>query len=386
MMILKRLQADKTILLAIAVDFPLIFFGYGTDVDIYRVLEIGRTFLATADYVPSRHPGYVIHEMMTLVLDTFGGSILTNLGTLILSLFAIHSFMRLCQHYKIANSQLLTTIFIIHPLFWINSTNTIDYVWAIGFLLSGFYLLTNRRFSFAGLAFGLAIGSRFTSFVAVIVILVFMYVSVSENRKRILLVSAIAGLIGALSYVLPFDFTGWELRILEPSIGDPIHWTPFLRYGRFVYKNIYFWGLLPSLFLFFLSIHIIKSRKEFTQKGLFLMSSLTIIGYQILFLNFPIAMEYLLTTLPFWLFLLGIGLQHHRGLIRTFLILLLMTNFLNINIAKPDNPNQATGASYGIWIEEGYMIEEIRARIELIDCKTKDCFTERMYSTSRTNQ
>jgi hypothetical protein len=116
------------------------------------------------------------------------------------------------------------------------------------------------------------------------------------------------------------------------------------------------------------------------------MSSLTIIGYQILFLNFPIATEYLLTTLPFWLFLLGIGLRNHRGFIRIFLVLILMTSFININIAKPDNPNQATGASIGLWIEEGVLLKEIRTRIELIDCKTKDCFTERMYSSSNADQ
>ncbi|MCJ7624825.1 MAG: hypothetical protein MUO76_15095, partial [Anaerolineaceae bacterium] len=255
---MKRLRVEKTILFAIAVNIPLIFFGYGTDVDTYRVLEIGRTFLATGDYVPSRHPGFVIHEMMTLILDTLGGSLLTNLGTLAMSIIGIHSFIRLCQHYKLANSQLLTIIFIIHPLFWINSTNTIDYVWAIGFVLSGFYLLIKYRFSSAGLAFGLAIGSRFTSFIAVVIILIFIYITVVEYRKKILLAAIITGLITALCNILPFDFTGWELRILEPSIGNPIHWTPVLRYGRFVYKNIYFWGLIPSLFLLFLSIPIIR--------------------------------------------------------------------------------------------------------------------------------
>jgi len=377
----QSIVSEKTIILAFLLYLPLIFLGYGGDVDSYRVVEAGRNFFRSADYVPSRNPGYVVHEMMTLLLNAVGGSWLSNLGTLLMALATIIFFVKICRHYNVPNASTLALVMIVHPLFWINAASTIDYLWATGFLLIGFYLLTQKRYPYAGLAFGLAIGSRLGTSIVIFSILAVFFWREKQDRMQILQAVLITGLVSAAAYILPFDFTEWQMRILSSSLGDTTQWTFLLRAGRFFYKNLYFWGLPAAIILGYIFLtrrKLLLRQIKGEYSSLLIIAIFSILGTEILYFRYPIALEYLLVCLPFWLFMVGILLADHKRLLVILILAVLVLNFVNVNIARPDMPNQAKSASLGLWIENGYLVDNIQTRISLMGCETRDCYAERM--------
>src|ERR1700674_3133923 len=69
---------------------PLAFLGYGSDNDSYGELEAG--VLTWTQGIPSmsRNPGYWLHEGVTFILNQLGGSLLVNIGTIIISLLTLY--------------------------------------------------------------------------------------------------------------------------------------------------------------------------------------------------------------------------------------------------------------------------------------------------------
>ena len=380
-----KIQIKHLLLLAIVLYLPLTFLGYGSDVDSYRVIAAGRNFWQSADYVPSRRPVFIVHEMMTFLLDQIGGSLLANLGTLALSLLALYSFYRICQHYRIPHALLLTAILIVQPIYWVNSTCTIDYLWAMGFLLAGFWLMLKGKPVFAGLAFGLAAGSRLTSVFIIAGILLLLFFKGKSMRKNAWIAGWVSVLLTAAALYLPLDFAGFRASFWGLSTGADELWTPLLRIGRFAYKNIYFWSLPVALLLGILLLFVLKDRKNFRGEHLqlALLSLWVIVSHQVLFLRYPIEMEYLLPTLPFWLILLGIGLAEKRRLLVLLLLLVLISNFIDLNIARPDTPSAASGAAYGLWLEKGYTLDDLHWRALLNGCEDSECYASRIPPNSR---
>lgn len=369
-------------LLAFILYAPLIFLGYGSDNDTYGVLDAGKYFLETGLYVPSRNPGCIVHEGSTLLLSRIGGSILTNLGTLIMSMIAVGSFLYICERFAVPHYKYLTVLMIIHPLYWVNSTCTIDYLWALGFILAGFALCLDHRYALAGVLMGLAIGSRLSSFILVGGILALFLLRDREHRRQLYGGILLTGLIGGLCYVPSCASYNWTLDFLTPGIGGPQLWTPHARLGRFFYKNIYFWGLPATIFLSVVIFLSIKNYQNLLDKKWFDLSALSllmILSYEALFLKYPVESEYFIVMLPFCLFLIGIGLKEHPKIILTLAILSASYNFVNFNIAKPDVPGQATTGTFGFWIEKGYLIDDSEQRFHLRHCDSLECWNKVMH-------
>ena len=364
-------------LLALALYFPLVFLGYGSEGDTYLVLDTGTSLVENGTYVPSRNPGCLIHEVGTLILRSIGGSVLSNLGTLLMSLVAINSFIYICGYYSVPNCFLVTLIMILHPFYWVNSACTIDYLWALGFSLAGFVFLLQKRFAAAGLLMGLAIGSRSASFISVGCILVFLFVSAKEYRKQLLGSALITGLVGTICYLPSYASAHWTFSFLTPGMGTTDFWSLKLRFGRFVYKNIYFWGLQTLVPLAVVFLVALRNRAQFRNERWFSLSVLCvamILSYEALFLQVPTKMAILLPTLPFWAILIGIGTSENKAVLLAFIIALVSYNIVNINIARPDIPNLARNASYGLWMEKGILLRDVSSRLLVRHCDSSKCF------------
>jgi hypothetical protein len=72
---------------------------------------------------------------------------------------------------------------------------------------------------------------------------------------------------------------------------------------------------------------------------------------------------YLLPMLPFALILLGLALQYRRRILLTTTILIFSFNFVNLNLAHPDIPDNATRANLGLFLEPGYLLTDLSARL-----------------------
>ncbi len=69
------------------------------------------------------------------------------------------------------------------PVVYVNSTNSMDYVWALAFILGSTYCVLSSRPVLAGVLLGLATGCRIPSFAMVVPLVVLLFTSARERRK-----------------------------------------------------------------------------------------------------------------------------------------------------------------------------------------------------------
>ncbi len=189
--------------------------GFGADADAWRVAITDRWLWAHHAYYPSRLPGYPVHELVSALLIP-GGWLATNSATMVVSLVGVFLFAAIVKRRAPGVQGLLTLTFAFTPLLWINSTVTMDYMWALTFLLASYLLLLQRRFVPAGIALGVAAGCRLT----IIAFLgPFLLILLHDREVRAAVRLTAASLLSAAVVFTPvwwryglrmFDFADWR--------------------------------------------------------------------------------------------------------------------------------------------------------------------------------
>ena len=341
---------------------PFIFMGPGSDTDSFRVLNSGATLLWHHLYVPSRPPGCFPYEALSGILYAFGGTRATNLATVAMSIALLASFLRICEHFEVPHPLLLTAMIAIHPIYCASSTSTIDFIWALGCFFLGFSLLLKPRYHAAAAMLGLAVGIRLSSVLLVAPLLIWE-LGKKPRDFRIWLTAISATAIGTACYIPAFLHADNSMSFLTYYVGD---WSSAEYVGRFIYKNIYFWGLPAAILLLAISPMLLRrlSRTDRKYSGLIIFSVTITIAFEALFLKLPIQRAYLLPILPFALILFAIAFRDRRMLIG-MAILIFSFDFVNLNLARPNLRDHATHATIGLFIEPGYLLDDAARRLDL---------------------
>jgi hypothetical protein len=174
---------------------PWLNLGYGTDPDAWRVALTAEHLLSKGEYFPSRLPGFPLHEFITVPLVR-GGWVWTNLSTVMISLVGVYLFAQILAELKLPNKGVLTATFAFTPLLWINSVSTMDYMWALTFILACYLALIRGRFLLAGVCLGLAVGFRLTSCWAAFAFLLWLW-----RERQLRAAIPFLGAIGATSLI-----------------------------------------------------------------------------------------------------------------------------------------------------------------------------------------
>jgi hypothetical protein len=170
---------------------PFVNIGYGTDPDAWRVGLSGYWLWEHGEYYPSRLPGYPLPELAS-ALAYPGGWLASNLLTVAISLLGVWFFARIVRHLEIPNGAVIVVAFAFTPLLWINSMTTMDYMWALTFILGSYYfLLLDRNFT-AALLLGLAVASRLSSGMMLIPFGLYLWRSNRTDEIRSFAVTAVA--------------------------------------------------------------------------------------------------------------------------------------------------------------------------------------------------
>ncbi|MBE0431971.1 hypothetical protein IBX73_00745 [candidate division WOR-3 bacterium] len=161
---------------------PMLFLGFGLDPDAWRIANTSFDLRYHLAYHTSRFPGYPVPEFVNSLAITRGWAA-TNTLTMLLSLVSVFILERIAGILAIRNRNLLIFTYAFLPILWINSTNTMDYMWSLCFILLTWLLILKHRWLVAGIAMGLAIGSRPQ---AAILALPFIYLcySISGGKRR----------------------------------------------------------------------------------------------------------------------------------------------------------------------------------------------------------
>jgi hypothetical protein len=320
---------------------PWVDHGYGTDPDAWRV-ALSATYLRDhGDYSPSRLPGYPLHEFVTWVTVPHGW-VWSNLSTVAISLAGVLVFALLVRKLDLPHRGVLILAFAFAPLLWINSTTTMDYMWALTFLMGSYLALLYGAPTLAGASLGLAAGFRLTSLAMMPVFWLLIRRTRQQNQIRPLTVTAIAVALGAYTPVLMkyglnfFNFYDQKVPLAE-----------FIRHlGK---DGLGVIGALAVVVAVLFSLPRLRSLPRDVLHDPQVMTWVAAIGiFFASYMRLPHEIAYLIPLFPFGFFLMARYMS--RGVLVACLAVIVLAGFVDITTPGEDTGIHAstfTSARFG---------------------------------------
>src|SRR5262249_54732778 len=188
----------------------------GADPDAWRIAGAARDFARTGHYEASRFPGAPVVEITDSFLLRFGERTLPVVGALWGAITCVAFYVALRRRgVRACCWAALALAFT--PVFWIHTTDAMDYSWALGLALIALALAVHGRASLAGAALGLAIGCRIATAVLIVPIALLL-----EGRSHGRLILATI-LFGALA--LAPSFLTYGTRFLSGYEFGRVPWV-----------------------------------------------------------------------------------------------------------------------------------------------------------------
>lgn len=312
---------------------PFLNLGFGADPDAWRIAGSAFDLSYFHIYHPSRFPGYPLPEYFNSLVIHYGW-LATNAATMVVSLISVIVFAKILNELNVKNKGLLVITYAFLPILWINSTVTMDYMWALAFILLTWFFILKKQYVIAGLMMGLAVGSRITS---AILILPFLYLILVENEeiKKIiyfLTITCASALILFMPLYLQYGLNFISYYPTQTGIS-------FVWY----YMTSYF-GILAiflGLIVFISSSkNLLKNVLKKDELTIFLLSSIFLVVF--LYIGAPYEMSYIIPAIPFGLVLLSkISKKKLFGILCIFLLL---NSFVSIGLSSDLSPVIGNGA------------------------------------------
>jgi len=296
----------KTIILTIPIVVlicsQMIPYGYGIDIDNYRVMLSSQTLITEGKYIPSRNFGYPLDEIVMAPLYVIGKNIATNTVALIIFIISIFVFYKLVNRFNTKNPYLLVLIYALHPILLKNATVPLDYIWSLLFIMSALILLKDKKTIMAGVSLAIAVGFRPTNILFILPL--FIIVKNWNQRVRFTIITI---LISVFFYMLPIIyFTKHPLSIAtggERSTSNIIHTTLSL-FGNIGWLIIIILAIISLIYNFKKKGYSIDNRDN-------IMLLVFILTNIVIFLIFPYEVEYLIPMIPALLILLSKRVSKH---------------------------------------------------------------------------
>ena len=322
---------------------PFIFSGAGTDEDAWGISVVALNMSQSLQYEVSRFPGFPVHEIIS-ALFIWGGTALLNLLTAFMSSVAALMFVCSLQEMRFRFPYLAGFAFAFTSVVYVHSSDSIDYMWAMAFIMASFWLLLREKLVLSALMLAFATGCRITSLTMLLsfgVLLIDDNQNLAGNIKRMARYALITGIFSLIifspvliTYKLSF-FTFYDLSGY-PSIPKVLY-----KFSLGVWSVT---GLLAILYgtlvLFFPPA--VKTGKYLLPRTVnekHVISWLVAMDITILiFVRFPYEAGYLIPLIPFTILVFAKYL-YDRAFIYFSLLLILSPFVIGISVSnKPDSP------------------------------------------------
>lgn len=328
---------------------PFLYAGYGADRDAWRVATVARWISETGQYIASRLPGYPIQELSYSILwgkSPWAWNVITAVLSAISAVLLAGIGKRSnCSHYGIS-----ALAFAFTPVVYINSTNSMDYVWAIACILAAWYAAMNQKAWIAGILVGLASGCRITSCLMLIPLALILIHKQSRDIKikRMIALLSSAGVTCAIAFFPVYQRYGF--RFLSTSA---LRYAPLTSLiVRTMILDV--WGILGIVGFVCITIWIAWSSIKNHRFVFFYRSSwnitdgaamLVIILYTILFMGLPLEAGYLIPIIPFF-FLLAAKFFSVKRLYGIALFVIASSFFIGFDsVDRPWSPERSAYSS-----------------------------------------
>ncbi len=338
---------------------PLTLLGPGTDLDVGSVYQSGRAILE-GGYEASRPPGAPVHEFGTGLLHAIGGSFLANLASVVAAVVTALGVTRLVQREGGTWAGWFGLAVILNPFVWIAGTSMVDFLWATAFVLVGANLQLSRRLPAAAVCYALAAGCRASTLLVVGAFIVADMWGDPGVRRRLVTLGAAVAVLTVLIYLPPLLQLGSDISRSAPQTAP---W--YVQLGRFGAKNIYFFG--PVALVLLASVAVRRWRDLLGSLSASTVARAGLIGFvavELLFLRFPWKLAHLIPAFVCVLVILGAArLLGRRGL-AVLIASQLLLSVVALNVAQPDQPDDATGGRVSIELLEGPLLRDVRCRLD----------------------
>ena len=362
---------------------PFVFAGYGTDTDTWKFAIVIREIADTGHYTASRVPGYPLMELACAPLAHLGPWA-PNLLSAVAAAACAWLVARLFARHGARDAALAGAAFAFVPAAYIASTSSIDYLWAIAFLLAAWLDAEDGRVWRAALWLGLAVGVRLTSCLFVLPLgwLVWRHAR-SGSLPRAVRLAVIAGLIGVLWYVPVFLRYGWGMFSYSEAGGQ----SSALQFVRGMVHpgssgipltlivgqgTALLWGVLGAIAMGIAIVAAVVLRGSSMPRALrvppavAVAATLAVALELVLYLRLPHDEGYLLPTVPFVLLALAASLP--AAAFRALAVVLIVSPFvLGMDVSPPKKgltPSTATAFAVRLPVSsETVVMEPLRGPI-----------------------
>lgn len=352
------------VLIIILPRIPLLFMGYGSDGDSWRIARSASMLWNEGSYQPSRPPGFPVFEFLNAPFVGLGGSVYSNTFTLIVFIISVFLFGKILTITKTPSRNLILWTYALFPILWKNSTVTMDYIIGLTFILVSLLFILNKNYALSAIILGLAIGTRFTHILFLFQI--FILVEGSDKPKKMLIFAIISLIISGFCYFPAISQDGYFEKTFK-YFSEVHRYTVFQQAAAFLYRSIYTFGLLGSLSIvlfFFLSykriIELIKLKDKVLQ-----FSIITVVMVLSTFLLMPDEREYLIPMIPFLLIIIG---NTYKKMFATVTCCCLMSYaILNIDFIEHETGVRNVSPN----ISNGLIIRDYEIRYNIISLREK---------------
>lgn len=358
-----RELTDRTLVaITAAVTLPVLWMGYGTDIDVTDVLASGDSIRA-GDYMPSRPPGVPVFEAIVAVLDPIGGHLILNLATAAAGAATVVGIARLVRAWSHANGDLIALAFLASPITVTSATSTGDFIWALAFFVWAAVAHQRERTTLAGVLFALAVGTRLSSLLLIAAFLVAD--GWDRDRRRSCLRTALVVVpLGVLLYLPSWLAYDRSLDFLESAEG----WRSLPNnLGRFLYKSYVTFGGLGLVVLLVATPALIAALRRWRTDPMLRVGVLGSAVSLALYFVFPWKFPHLLPALLMLLLWLGATRRNDRRFLVVLVAALAINGVVTFRPLAPDTPAQASTGEWDPSLTAGLLANDIACRLDVMD-------------------
>ena len=344
------------------VTLPIVWLGYGTDLDIGAVLATGDR-IRDLDYLPSRNPGVPVVEAIVAALDPIGGHVLVNLATAVALGATVVGIARLVRAWGHPNGDVVALAFLASPIVLISGTQTADFVWATAFFTWAAVLLVQGRPVPAGVLFALTLGSRSSSLLLIAALLAAVGWD-PAMRRRCVTAAAVAVPCAALLYVpawLAFDRTFAFLVATEGwyGLGSNL--------GRFLLKNYAVAGVALVVTVAVALPALVRSLRRWGDDPMVRFAVLGLIATEALFLRVPWKPAHLVPCLLLLVLWIAASDRNRRPFLWVLVGAMAVNGLVVFRPFTADAPDDVGGGDFAPALTLGWLLNDVDCRVEFMD-------------------
>ncbi|HLM30006.1 MAG TPA: hypothetical protein VK360_08795 [Acidimicrobiales bacterium] len=357
----RRLGDWALLAITAALTLPVLWLGYGTDLDIGDVRRTG-TLIRNRDYFPSRNPGVPVFETLVAAFDPLGHLAL-NLLAALAAAAAVVGVARLVTEWGRANGDLVALAFLAAPITLISATSTTDFIYAVAFFIWGAVLHRRDRSLLAGVLFALAIGSRSSTFMLVAAFLA-ADAWAPGRRLRALRTGLVVVPLSLLIYVPPWLAYDRTTGFLEHTNG----WRGLANnLGRFAYKNYAVAGIPLILVALVALPALVGALRAWNRDSMVRTAALGFVVTELLFLQLPWKPGHLLPALLMLVLWVAASERNTRPFLWLLIGAIALNGLVSFRPLAPDEPDQSQSARFEPEISLGLVANDVRCRARYMD-------------------